>query len=233
MLFERSGIKAMDQQVTFFRCPWLTMWGSLLIMMIMVAATAVTSAQTQDRPPNILFILVDDLGWGDLARWHNPPCVPANPGPLVPYLDSLACQGTRFNGFYANWPDCPLSRVAFMTGRFPARYRDAYLRPDKGYGIPDWLDPDVPTIAALLKKAGYVTAHFGKWYLEDYSPWLPEITEYGFDKGVVTYEQEDPYWRTNSTERIVDDAIQFIEANPGKPFYINLWTYLVHSPLRP
>ncbi len=197
-----------------------------------------TAARAEDKPaakPNIIFILADDLGWGDLSCYGHPRL-------KTPGLDRLAVQGTLFTQFYVNASVCSPSRCAFMTGQYPARHRihGHYAEHDLNArrGMSNWLDPKVPNIAALLKTAGYATAHFGKWHLGagDGAP-LP--TEYGFDD-VRAMICADPGWTEpsatfwpRSTTAFVDETIRFIRANRDGPFYVNLWTLIPHATLNP
>ncbi len=139
------------------------------------ASTAETAAQTGERPfaaargrharrPNILFILGDDLGWADLSSYGSPHI-------RTPHLDRLARQGVRFTDAYSGSATCSPTRFSLYTGRFPGRTKGGLAEPiaDKSVG----LDPNHPTLASLLRGAGYATALIGKWhcgYLPDYSP---------------------------------------------------------------
>ncbi|HEV8176560.1 MAG TPA: sulfatase-like hydrolase/transferase, partial [Gemmatimonadales bacterium] len=115
------------------------------------------------RSPNILFILADDLGYGDLSCYGRPDY-------RTPYLDQLAREGLRFTSNYTAAAVCSPTRVALMTGRYPARLPIGLVEPlaygDDSIGLP----PEHPTPASLLKRAGYETALIGKWHLG----YLPE-----------------------------------------------------------
>lgn len=188
------------------------------------------------EPPNVIFILADDLGWGDLGCY-------AHPHIRTPNLDRLAQQGTRFTQFYVNGSVCSPSRTAFMTGQFPARHRIhghlAAHAQNEARGMPNWLDPRAPLVTRLLKQAGYATAHFGKWHLGS-GPGAPGLDEYAIDDHRTvnangpTFEGENgPYFRARSTGLIVDEAIRFIETHRDEPFYLNLWTLVPHATLHP
>jgi arylsulfatase A-like enzyme len=127
-------------------------------------AAAPRLSQSQTRRPNILFILADDLGYGDLSCYGRPDY-------QTPNLDRLAAEGVRFANAYSASPLCTPTRCAFMTGRYPARTRVGLEEPlqerrvlgDQAavLGLP----PEYPTLASLLKQSGYETALVGKWHL--------------------------------------------------------------------
>ena len=120
-------------------------------------------AMADEAPPNILVLMSDDLGWGDLGC-HGHPFI------QTPYLDAMAAEGMRFTRFYAAAPNDMPTRIAFFTGRHPARW---------GTDAMYWftLPEDVTTLAEALQAADYRTGHFGKWQL-----------------GAVDPEEEEPNW---------------------------------------
>jgi len=194
--------------------------------------------QAAARKPNFIFILTDDLGWGD------PRCF-GHPLMKTPNLDRLARQGTSFTQFYVNNPVCSPSRTAFMTGHFPARHRvhQHFAKPsqNKARNMPNWLDPKATCVTRLLQKAGYATGHFGKWHLcGGWSKDAPTPSAYGLDdhrtcnsSGPGWMVGKDPYFRAHSTGLFVDETLRFIKARKGKPFYVNLWTLVPHAVLKP
>lgn len=212
---------------------------SLLIVMLAVTVSMILFSRSlvaaESSRPNIVLILADDLGWGDLGCYGH--------GRLkTPNLDRLARQGTLFTQFYVNASVCSPSRCAFMTGQYPARHRihGHYADPvqNEARGMSQWLDPAVPNIASLLKSAGYVTAHIGKWHLGG-GKGAPPPSAYGFDQ-TKTMVSSNPAWKeaadtfwAKSTALFVDEAITFLRTNRDKPFLINLWTLLPHAPLNP
>jgi arylsulfatase A-like enzyme/lysophospholipase L1-like esterase len=191
------------------------------------------------RRPNVIFILADDQGWGDLG--YN-----GHPYARTPHLDQFAAEGVVVKNFYANGTVCSPSRGAFMTGRYPARlgfhHITSTLQVNSQRQVPDWLDPEVMTVADVFKRAGYITAHFGKWHLGKYGN-SPKPAAYGFDFAAVVsgpgenlrqinQEQasEDPFLMTQAA---FDRALAFVREHPDQPFYLNLWSPLPHAPLRP
>lgn len=201
------------------------------------ATPAALNAQSSKRP-NVIFILADDLGWGDLGCYGNRDI-------RTPSLNRLAAEGTLYTQFYTSNPVCSPSRTGFMTGQYPARHRiHAHIATDEQNaqrGMPNWLDPKVPFLARALKQAGYATAHFGKWHLGNTKN-APPPSEYGFDTyRTINASPQSPTWddhaspnfRARSTAAIVDEAIAFIEKNRSGNFYINLWTLVPHAILNP
>ena len=146
-----------------------------------------TAAAQPGHLPNILYILIDDMGYGDLTCYGDKLVHTDN-------IDRLAAEGIRFTQFYVNCPICSPSRTAMMTGQYPERWRlTSYLdnrAMNKRRGMANWLDPSAPTVARQLRDAGYTTGHFGKWHMggqRDVGD-APLITAYGFDKTLTTFE---------------------------------------------
>ncbi|HYH57207.1 MAG TPA: sulfatase-like hydrolase/transferase [Anseongella sp.] len=208
-----------------------------------------------EAPPNIIFILMDDMGYADLSAFGN--------GPVkTPNIDRLAREGIKFTDFYVASPICSPSRVALMTGQYPSRHRFySYLdsrEKNARRKMPDYLDPGVATVAGTLKKAGYATAHFGKWHMgggRDVGD-APLPADYGFDESLVSFEglgdrllirgdklseasarlgRGKVTWveKHEMTGHYVDRAIAFIKKHRGRPFYIDLWPNDVHDPHQP
>jgi arylsulfatase A-like enzyme len=190
-------------------------------------------------PPNFVFILCDDLGWGDLPcyglrgyRAHGGWDVRGNPE--MPATDRLAREGARFTQFYVSSAVCSPSRAALMTGQFPGTLgiHDYLGTPELNAkrGVRDSLDPATPTVTGLLRGAGYATAHFGKWHLSS-GPDAPKPEQYGIDRyeACMMGAKDRPF----SSERIADATIGFMESNRERPFFINAWLYDPHNPLHP
>jgi arylsulfatase A-like enzyme len=198
--------------------------------------------------PNIVVILTDDMGFGDLG------CYGGTFAP-TPNLDRLAREGIRFTQFYVAAPICSASRTGLLTGMFPARWRiTSYLQTRRGNAAceqADFLDPKAPSIARTLRAAGYATAHFGKWHMgggRDVTN-APPFSAYGFDEHASTYESPDPHpdltatnwiWspqdavkRWDRTAFFVDRALDFLRRHKGQPCYVNLWPDDVHVPWVP
>ena len=131
---------------------------NLLIITIIIIITACNQKneeKSEQKPPNIIFIMADDLGYGDLSCFGSTEIE-------TPNLDQLAQQGMKLTQFYAGAPICTPTRVAFLTGLFPARFGiNNAFHDKKGQYLPD----TVMTIPKVLKQAGYFTAHIGKWHM--------------------------------------------------------------------
>jgi uncharacterized sulfatase len=145
------------------------------------------SAIQNSKSPNVLFILVDDMGYGDLGAWGDH-------GVRTPNLDRLAAEGVRIAQFYSAQPICSPSRVGFITGNYPQRWRITsfleHTRSNAARGMANFLSLKAPTLARCLQDAGYATGHFGKWHMggqRDFSD-APLITEYGFDESLTQFE---------------------------------------------
>jgi arylsulfatase A-like enzyme len=192
------------------------------------------------QKPNIIFIMADDLGSGELGCYGNK-------FNETPNLDRLAAQGLKFNQAYAAAPICSPTRASLMTGQYPARVRITDFLPAK---TDRWLDPaKYITINEALSQAGYHTGMFGKWHLDtDYKTNKGGPKAHGFDEVVGTetkYIADGdyffPYDKINSfttgadneylTDRQSLEASKFIERNKDKPFYLYLPFYSVHTKL--
>ena len=215
---------------------------SLLLIFTWVATA--TAAR-----PNIVFILADDLGPGDIG------CYGGKIAP-TPNIDRMAAEGTKFEQFYVASPVCSPSRCGLITGQFPARWRiTSYLankKRNRGGEMADFLDPQAPSLPRALHDAGYRTAHFGKWHLgggRDVTD-APKFAAYGYDEHAGTYESPEPdpditatdwiwsdkdkFKRWQRSEFFVDKTLDFLRRNKDEsPCFVNLWLDDVHSPWIP
>jgi uncharacterized sulfatase len=158
-----------------------------LLILFLACQTFAQPATHPANHPNILFVLIDDMGYTDLNCYGGTRA-------KTPAIDRLASQGIRFTHFYVNAPICSPSRVAFLTGQYPNRWRiTSFLETrasDKKRGMADWLDPKAPSVARILHGAGYYTAHVGKWHMggqRDVGD-APTIDKYGFDTSLTSFE---------------------------------------------
>jgi arylsulfatase A-like enzyme len=199
------------------------------------------------RRPNVIFILADDLGFGDLSCFGRPDY-------NTPNLDRLAEEGIRFTNAYSASPVCTPARCAFMTGRYPAKTPVGLQEPleskkslgDKAGSL--GLSPDHATIASLLKKNGYETALVGKWhlgYLPSFGPIQSGFDEFfGVMSGGVDYfthkdvarepdlfEDKLPVKRTGYlTDLLTERAIQYVSRHHSRPFFLSLHYTAPHWP---
>lgn len=141
--------------------------------------------------PNIVMVLIDDMGWGDFSCFGNKDVE-------TPNIDRMAKEGIRFSQFYVASPICSPSRCGLATGQYPQRWRiTSFLEnraSNKRRGMAQWLDPAAPTLARQLQRNGYATGHFGKWHLggqRDVND-APPITAYGFDRSLTNFEGMGP-----------------------------------------
>jgi arylsulfatase A-like enzyme len=195
------------------------------------------AAAGADRP-NIVFILLDDVGYGDLGAYG---------GSFVatPNLDRLAAEGMRFTQYRSSAPVCSPSRAAILTGQYPIRFGISHaLDPDSWRGLP----AGVPTFADHLHSAGYATGHFGKWHLGKNRPeYLPNA--HGFQRSLVNVPglegggYVDPWLSVDGgppfrgsgheTEITTQHAIEFVVANRARRFFANVWYRAPHVPYTP
>ena len=220
----------------------------LPILFALIVPLAWAARAAEAARPNILFILTDDMGYGDVG---------CNGGRFVPTpnIDSLARDGIRFTQYYSGSPICSPSRTACTTGMFPARWNlTSYLQTRAGNRAceqADFLAARAPSLARTLKAAGYATGHFGKWHMgggRDVKD-APPFEAYGFDEHASTWESPDPHpdltatnwiWskndkvkRWNRTAFFVDKALDFLARHKGTPCYVNVWPDDTHTPWVP
>ena len=222
----------------------------LLVLGVLFFCLQAPAAQSP-RPPNIVLIVADDLGWADIG---------ANGASFyrTPHIDSLARDGVRFTDAYAAAPVCSPTRAALLTGKHPARlHLTDWLpgrldRPDQKLARPSirqHLPLEEVTLAEMLRGSGYVSAHIGKWHLggDGFGP-----LEQGFavniagDHTGTPMSYFAPFGRDGRsmpgleratdgeylTDRLTDEALRFVDANRGRPFFLYLSHYAPHIPLR-
>lgn len=205
-------------------------------------------ATARAEPPNIVIVLADDFGWGDLG------CYGAT-RVQTPNIDRMAREGVRFTQFYVGSPICSPSRCAIITGQFPARWRiTSYLQTRAGNAaceMADFLDPKAPALPRAFQNGGYATAHIGKWHLgggRDVRD-APKFAAYGYDRGLGTWESPEPHpditagdwiWsdadkvkRWERTRWMVDQTLEFLKENADRPCFVNLWLDDTHTPWVP
>lgn len=186
--------------------------------------------------PHIILVMADDQGWAQMGYMKHPYLKDK-----MPHLDQMAGAGLRFNRFYAGAPVCTPTRATVMTGRTPPRTGAPSLHKR--------LCLQEKTISQALKNAGYVTAHFGKWHLNGVKgPGMPILPDdpnhpghYGFDVwlSMTNFFEMNPlmsrngtfeYLEGESSELMVQEALEFIEANKSRPTLTVIWYGSPHFP---
>lgn len=205
------------------------------------SATAV--AQAAPTRPNVIVILADDMGYGDLS-------VQGAKDISTPHIDALAAQGVRLTDYYANQPVCSPSRAGLMTGRYQERFGwesnpGAAQRTSTAFGLPR----DHKTLPERLKDRGYATGMVGKWHL-GFTPANQPTARgfdsfYGFLDGAMAYIPDGPTggkammrgtepapMPAHTTEAFTDEAVKFIEAHKAQPFFLYQAYNAVHAPMQ-
>ncbi len=222
----------------------------------LLSVAALGKAQTRaSAPPNIVLVLADDMGYGDLSSYGCPDI-------RTPHIDSIGRRGVRFTRFYANAPECTPTRTALLTGRYQqrvgglecaigvgnvGRYDEAVWLQQRGeLGLP----ASEPTLAQLLKRGGYETALSGKWHLGYLDKFLPY--RHGFDEffGIlggnadyfthrelggnpVLYHNRAPVRREGYlTDLITEHALGWLRGRSRKPFLLYVSYTAPHTPIQ-
>lgn len=234
-----------------------TMLAGTLLSCAPLPATGDAPRQSVARKPNILFVLVDDMGFADLS-------VTGNRKVSTPHIDRLAADGLLMTQFYVAAPICSPSRAGLMTGQYPARNGFVSFIDDRAHNIEmdqaDWLDPGLPMLSRALKGVGYATGHFGKWHLgggRDIGE-APLPAAYGFDESYTQFEglgprvlmTEDHHKlasksaalgkgpidrlpKSQITARYIDKTLDFVTRHADRPWFAQLWLDDVHDPWAP
>jgi len=207
----------------------------LITALILSPLTVLFADDAPNQNPNILFILADDLGWGDLRCYGNP---------LIdtPVLDDLAKQGVRLTSHYSPSPLCAPARAGYLTGRFNHRTGAVDVPSNRGL---DRIDLSEKTFGDYFRHAGYATTLIGKWhnglYCRDHLPHGRGFDHfYGFPNGGQDYwkwnlqsnDDAVPHDGRYLTDALNDQAIRFITDQQSKPFAMVLAHHAPHSPLQ-
>ncbi len=231
---------------------WLAALGVPLVLGACAAepdapASSPAAGVAAERPPNIVFFLVDDMGWSDVGVFGSTFYD-------TPHIDALAERGVRFTNAYAATHVCSPTRASLLTGKYPARLRltdwlpgrrahafERLLSAEKLAALP----LEEVTLAEALREHGYSTAIFGKWHLggdeagplhqgfDVQAPDFPGSTPRGgyfppyLMAGLVVEGEEDEYL----TDRLTDFAVEFIEQSQDGPFFVYLSHFAVHDPI--
>ncbi len=237
-----------------------------LIFMIVSTSCMMGGGESTDKP-NILFIIVDDLGWTDVST-GSPNLGHGSNYYETPNVDKLASKGMSFTNAYTCGPNCAPTRASLMSGQYGTRTK-MYTVSDPNRSKPEqrgleaadnklYLDLEQVMLAEVLKEAGYATGHFGKWHLGGHhGGGLPD--QQGFDiniagtniggstggffangEGAFPAKRNAPLmpglppngkageWLD---DRITGNALDFMEANKGQPFFVYMSFFAVHTPI--
>ncbi len=234
------------------------LFATVLALIIVSGCSGNGQVEEPARRPNVVMIMIDDLGWTDLH-------IQGNEKLETPMLDHFASQGMRFTDSYAAAPVCSPTRAAIMTGMSPARLAitnhvsgnqdrfqpaGATLRAAE---MINYLDLDYVTLAEKLKEGGYTTGFFGKWHLsgldgdldKDEPSRRPQHQGFDVNVGGLSFGGPpsffDPYRNPEIKDRkegeylpfrLADEAMGFIEEHQDEPFFVALWPYTVHWPMQ-
>ena len=214
--------------------------------LLLLLAAGLPSRSFAQRPPNVVVIFIDDMGYADIGPFGAK-------GFRTPNLDRMAKEGIRLTDFYVAQAVCSASRVALLTGTYPNRIG---IHGALGPGSKTGLHANETTMAELLKSRGYATAIYGKWHIGDHPSFMP--TRHGFDEFFGLPYSND-MWpnhpearpgtypplpllegdsimemmpdQSTLTRRYTERAVNFIERNASRPFFLYLPHTMVHVPL--
>ncbi len=212
-----------------------------LILTFSFSLLLVGTGLAKDNQPNVITLLVDDLGYRDIGCYGGPV--------RTPVLDKLAAGGVRFTDFHSGAPSCSPSRATFLTGRQNPR-AGVYSVLDERFHRMHLLESET-TIAEILKENGYATAHFGKWHLgmPVHNRENPTPADHGFDywfglvngpgpshkdpTGFLRNGQRVGTMKGYSCQIVVDEALTWLDQkrDGDEPFFLNLWFNEPHDPI--
>ncbi|WP_075590092.1 sulfatase [Labilibacter marinus] len=223
------------------------------VLLFVVLVASLVACKTEEKP-NVVLIVVDDLGWTDVACYGSDFY-------QTPNVDKLAADGMKFTNGYAACTVCSPTRAAIMSGKYPATINctdwiSGHKKPWAKMAIPSWTEymaVDETTLAESFKANNYNTIHIGKWHLGEEEKYWPE--NQGFDINIAGYKVGAPQKKNGGngyfppylnprledgpegeylTERLAQEAVAYIEnhKNDSEPFFMNLWFYNVHTPLQ-
>jgi arylsulfatase A-like enzyme len=233
-------------KLEFKTCQFLKNVGFITVILAVLShvfSSTSFAEETRNQKPNIILILADDMGYGDIGAYGNTNI-------KTPNLDAMAETGLRFTDFHSNGSTCVPTRASLLTGSYQQRVGVHIAPKNQHYGMALALLLKEVTFAEILKSAGYTTGIFGKWHLGDHSPFLPKGQ--GFDDFFGLPYSNDmhpgkknlpplPLIRNEEiletdpdqdylTQRYTQEAIKFIRKNKNRRFLL----YLAHSmPHRP
>lgn len=213
------------------------------LLLFLIGACTAFPLLAADRPPNVVLILMDDMGWRDVGFMGNTWI-------QTPNLDRLAARGVVFGQAYASAPNCAPTRACLMSGQYTPRHGIyTVVDPRQPNGSP-WhkmmgsesrseLKTDVITVAESLQQGGYATAFFGMWNLGRGRSGPMTPGGQGFQKVVFPENLnfgKDAYFNDRGeylSDRLMDSVLEFVEQNQQKPFFVYLPDHAVHAPYEP
>ncbi|MEI6233701.1 MAG: sulfatase [Planctomycetota bacterium] len=211
---------------------------------VLVAILGLSQISCAADRPNIIFMLIDDMGWTDLScmgsKYYE-----------TPNVDKLAAEGMKFTQAYSACTVCSPTRASILTGQYPGRLHitdwiAGHVKPHAKLSVPDWLmhlPTDIPNLPQMLKPSGFASASIGKWHLGG-EAYFPE--KQGFDLNVAGTDRGQPpsYFSPYKiatlpdgpvgeflSDRLTDEACKFIETNKARPFFLYMPHFGVHTPL--
>lgn len=207
-----------------------------------ILATMVISSQVPARQPNIILIVADDLGYGDLGCYGSDQA-------KTPHMDALAASGVRFTDFHSSGPMCTPTRVSILTGRYQQRFGSVFDGPLSGdsqreVGLP----LASRTVAEHLRELGYTTACYGKWHLGFEAPFLPLSHGFQYFRGLASgdgdyHSHVDRYgnadwWDGNrlrpetgyTTHLVTQHCVEFLRQHHDEPFFLYVPHLAIHFP---
>ena len=232
-----------------------------IILLFFFAILSSAFAENSRSKPNVILVMVDDLGWSDIrgngSTFHE-----------TPHLDIMAEEGAFFTDAYAASPVCTPTRASILTGKYPSRINMSFISGTSGAQGDGYklLAPkpkgniayEETTLAEALQQHGYKTVHIGKWHMQNHTErgkaHFPQ--KHGFDLNIAGFKMGQPgsYYFPYKSERhpgtnvpgledgkkgdyltdvLTDRAIKFIKQNREHPFFMNFWFYTVHTPIQP
>lgn len=201
---------------------------------LLLACASSLCAET--RPPNVILIMADDLGYRDLGCYGHPSI-------KTPALDKLAAGGARLTGFHSGATVCTPSRMALLTGAYPVRL--GWTKGVAGYlmDMREGMSPEALTLAEILRSEGYATALSGKWHIGDQPATRPPAQGFA-DAYYLTHSNnqlktiwrgeeatDEPFDNRLLTEKFTAEAIRFVKENREKPFFLYLPYTAPHFPV--
>ena len=213
-----------------------------LTLLVTLAFAAPAAAQAQQSRPNVILIITDDVGYGDIGSYGAPDI-------KTPNIDSLAKNGTRLTDFYAA-PNCSPTRAMLISGRYQQRYRIENPLGAARTAQEQGLRATGRTLPQLVKNNGYRTGLVGKWHLgykPEFSPNAHGFDYFfGFKSGLIDYYQhtdsngehdlfengEPTHVSGYSTDLFTERSVQFIEQNAGRPFFLEITYNAAHWPFQ-